>query len=233
MYLKRLWIIIVVQLVSFIGVSTFIFNLNATFDTQLMFLSLFLVVEVFIWTKIQAFFQKDAIKYQHDKLKISKKPPITCESKWHEDTFKTYFLSEKFVFESMNQLYVSHRALKLVDGKKVKKPLLEIYLWLLHPDGLHALEEVVRTIEKSYQTKGSVIKNMTVTTFEVCEGDSCENIASQFTFEKTPNYFLSVIPVGVNSQTQSLHVLHSSAYVPSVFFKHVIDRLYDMRKVRS
>lgn len=232
MHLKRLWIIIIVQLIVFIGVSTYIFSLNTTFDTQLMFLSLFLVLDVFVWTKIQTFFQKDAIRYQYNKLEHSKNPPMNYVSMWNEEAFKSYFISEQFVFESFDQLYVSHRALKVVDGKKIKKPLLEIYLWLLHPDGLHALEEVVRTIEKSYQTKGSVIKNMTITTFEACNGTSCDTIASQFTFEKTPNYFLTVIPIGVNHHTQSFHVLHSNTYVPSVFFKQVIDRLYHMKEIR-
>lgn len=230
MYLKRLWIIIIIQITLFIGVSTLIFNLETTFDTQLMFLSLFLVLDVFVWTKIQSFFQKDAIQYQHNKLNVSKNPPITYKTLWNEETFKTYFTSENFIFESLEQLYVSHRALKIVDGKKIKKPLLEIYLWLLHPDGLHALEDVVRTIEKSYQTKGSVIKNMTITTFEPCEGEACEVISNQFTFEKTSNYFLSVIPVGVNLSTKKFHVLHSDIYVPSIFFKQVIDRIYHMKE---
>jgi hypothetical protein len=233
MYLKRLWVIIFIQLILFIGVVSFIFSLDTTFDTQLMFLSLFLVIEVFAWTKIQSFFQKDAIRFQHNKLETLKNPPIEYETVWSEALFKSYFLLEKFEFMSYEKLYVSYRALKIVDGKKVKKPVLELYLWLLHPDGLNDLEHVVRTIEKSYQTKGSVIKNITITIFEPCKDTSCENISSQFTFEKTSNYFLTVIPVGVNLEEKAFHVLHSNTYTPSIFFKQVIDRLYHMKEVRS
>jgi hypothetical protein len=194
-----------------------------TFDTQLMFLSLFLIFSVIVWTRLQVFFQQDAVKYQSKKLIESKNSPINLNFTWNVEHFRAFFSNKNYVIETIKGTLFAYKHITHLNEKKLKKPLLEIYVWL---DFAESLEYGVRTIESSFQSKGKIIKNLSVITFETCDYENCKIVESGFSFEKTAHYFLTIIPVGIDNSHHKLHVLHSNTFYPSIFFKHAIDVIY-------
>jgi hypothetical protein len=188
-----------------------------------MYLSVFLIFVVVLWTKLQSFFQRDANIFQKNKLLINQKEPIPFLSEWNEDYFKAYFSKNNYKIEIIKNTLFAYKIITNIGEKKLKKSLLEIFVWL---DSAESLEYGVRKIESSFQTKGKVIRNLNVITFEFCNDESCPTVSSGFSFEKTAHYFITIIPVGIHTQKRQLYVLHSDTFHPSLFFKHSIEIIY-------
>ncbi|PKK96700.1 MAG: hypothetical protein CVV58_04990 [Tenericutes bacterium HGW-Tenericutes-3] len=200
-------------------------NINVKLSLFLLLLILLLIAT--IWFRPRLYFH--AMQMSYEKLKEHPHLPITTKHDLSNRSWLTYLTKKEFKLFIENESHVVfHRYTKDPKNFVTKNPMLEIIILIREPkmdfDNLN-ITKTINMLEDDYRAKKIKFTNYSL--IQVKYGseitDEMQEKVNQVVFDRQNGSHIIVINGYYETDTKKLYFLHSKKYVPSLYYKYVVD----------
>jgi ABC-type multidrug transport system fused ATPase/permease subunit len=234
---RRYLISFLASILIFTGIIIFIFLSSMSTNLQMSLLLLVLVLLLIsgIWFRPRLYYH--ALELSFIKLKEQSIPPISVKHDLSSKAWLTYLTKKQFkVYQEQESYIVLHRFTQDSSTFITKSPMLEVIIVIRdeklkfdHP----IFAQKVNELEKEYLTTKKVrFSNYSMIHIKYSDTftDELKDGVDQVVFDKHGKHHVTLINGFYHTKDQTLYFLHSKKYVPTLYYKYVVDLILSLTK---
>jgi len=226
---RRLFIGFMLTIVVFATLTVLVLTTSWTTNVKMsvFLILLILLLVATVWFRPRLYFH--AMQMSYEKLKEHPHLPIVTKHDLSNRSWLTYLTKRSFKLFIENESHVVfHRFTQDPKNFVTKNPMLEIIILIRESkmdfDNLN-ITKTINMLEDDYRVKKVKFTNYSLIQIKYGDPitDEMQEKVNQVVFDRQNGSHITVINGYYETETKKLYFLHSKKYVPSLYYKYVVD----------